>query len=356
MTKFLNISTDNTLGGSSASDVIVASQKAVRDYINSQLANIGTRGNVGDIFFTARKDSGLNGAVECNGGTYNTGDFTGAQNIGQLLEDGKIPYVSLSQYATLLSSNGSVGVFGWDGTGTTTFRVPSLTDIFIETGIASQIGDYISAGLPNITGTFESHNRSLSGGTGAFTGSSNGSSQGLSGVGSFPRTMTLDASNSNSIYGNSTTVQPTSVRYRAMVQLFITSSDEALATCTSVAADVATMKSHELIAFQEPTAQNNYSWYRKYRDGWVEQGGRDTIASRSSAGTSNTTINLLVEMADVGYTPDFVPVSQQTNWGYCTYSRSSLTTTSFKASCYTGQSIGFGQLGIAWTVKGKAAN
>lgn len=35
MSKFLNISTDNTLGGSSASDEQVASQKAVKDYVDS---------------------------------------------------------------------------------------------------------------------------------------------------------------------------------------------------------------------------------------------------------------------------------------------------------------------------------
>lgn len=35
MTKFLNISTDNTLGGSSASDEIVSSQKAIKDYVDS---------------------------------------------------------------------------------------------------------------------------------------------------------------------------------------------------------------------------------------------------------------------------------------------------------------------------------
>ena len=35
MTKFLNISTDNTLGGSSASDVVVASQKATKTYVDN---------------------------------------------------------------------------------------------------------------------------------------------------------------------------------------------------------------------------------------------------------------------------------------------------------------------------------
>ena len=35
MTKFLNISTDNTLGGNSSSDELVSSQKAVKDYVDN---------------------------------------------------------------------------------------------------------------------------------------------------------------------------------------------------------------------------------------------------------------------------------------------------------------------------------
>ena len=60
----------------------------------------GSGRNIGDIFFTMRNDNELNGAVECNGATYNTTDFTGAQSIGALLVAGKIPYVSLADYAT----------------------------------------------------------------------------------------------------------------------------------------------------------------------------------------------------------------------------------------------------------------
>lgn len=29
-----------------------------------------------------------------------------------------------------------------------------------------------------------------------------------------------------------------------------------------------------VIAWQVPTAENNYTWYRKYKSGWVEQGGQ----------------------------------------------------------------------------------
>lgn len=35
MTKFLNISTDDTLGGSSASDETVSSQKAIKGYVDN---------------------------------------------------------------------------------------------------------------------------------------------------------------------------------------------------------------------------------------------------------------------------------------------------------------------------------
>lgn len=258
--------------------------------------------NIGDIFYTMRNDTALNGAVECNGAPYNTTDFVGAQSIGALLEAGKVPYVSLGQYATLLETQGSVGVFGWDGEGTTTFRVPTLQDVFIECGEASELGDYVSAGLPNITATWCSDNRDGSSfhesATGAVTQSTkpNWSFAGGSAY-STSYKNTLDASDSSSVYGNSDTVQPETVRYRAMVQLANVSTDEALETCTSVLADVSRLRTHEVIEFQEPSSLNDYTWYRKYRDGWVEQGG-----VYNPAFTGTKTFAYPVEMADTNYT------------------------------------------------------
>ena len=52
-----------------------------------------------------------------------------------------------------------------------------------------------------------------------------------------------------------------------------------------------------VVAKQDPTAGNSYTWYRKYKSGWVEQGGY--IAA---LGQQNTTIALPVEMADTNYT------------------------------------------------------
>ncbi len=216
---------------------------------NDNIANVGFVKNtigaarsIGDIFFTMRKDSSTNGAVECDGGTYNTADFSGAESIGDLLALGKVPYISLATYATLLSTQGSVGVFGWDGVGTTAFRVPYLEDIFIETGTAAQIGDYIAPGAPNITGTFRADNANIGlSATGAFEGTRNSGSHAWEGNGPYTN-FTFDASRSSSIYGNSNTIQPNTVRYRAMVQLATGATDEALETCTQVLSDVAELK------------------------------------------------------------------------------------------------------------------
>ena len=56
-------------------------------------------------------------------------------------------------------------------------------------------------------------------------------------------------------------------------------------------------KGHQVIAFQEPTADNNYTWYRKYADGWVEQGG----AVLGLTDWASITITLPVPMRDRGY-------------------------------------------------------
>lgn len=46
-----------------------------------------------------------------------------------------------------------------------------------------------------------------------------------------------------------------------------------------------------VIEWQTPTAENNYTWYRKYKSGWVEMGGHST----------SQTVTFPVEMADTSY-------------------------------------------------------
>ena len=291
--------------------------------------------NVGDVFWTMRKTNTLNGAVECNGATYDTDDFDGAQSIGELLESGEVPYVSLADYATALANDGVCGVFGWDGVGTTSFRVPSLSDIFVETGTAAQIGDYLEPALPDHK-HFVSYSRSpFNGGQWNSDIVINYSSSGVE---------TSAASVDNPIYKDGATVQPNAVRYRAMVQLAVGATDEALETCTNVLAMIA--NADFVVERQDPTAQNNYTWYRKHKSGWVEQGGIYTITVASFAD-----FNLIVPMADSNYTATGNSAGSTTNAYPLNFNKGGFTTTTFSAKTGNASSGDF-----YWQVSGMAAS
>lgn len=58
--------------------------------------------------------------------------------------------------------------------------------------------------------------------------------------------------------------------------------------------NVDTSVSDALIAWQAPTAENGYTWYRKYASGWVEQGG--TLPAQATV-----TATLPIEMSDNNY-------------------------------------------------------
>ena len=132
---------------------------------------------------------------------------------GYLMCDGSA--VSRSDYSALFAVIGTS--FG-SGDGSTTFNVPDLRGKFLEgTPSSGTIGTSIAAGLPNITGTLQpiATDRGVTGfeaKSGAFTNSTNTSQSGaVTADSSYRATINFDASKSNSIYGNSTTVQPPAV-------------------------------------------------------------------------------------------------------------------------------------------------
>lgn len=112
--------------------------------------------------------------------------------------------VSRETYADLFAVIGTT--FG-SGDGSTTFALPNLIDKFTQG--STTVGTVKSAGLPNITGNLGSPNTrdNIFTTNGAFTQST--AKWSVSGdIALFFYTTTFDASRSNSIYGNSTTVQP----------------------------------------------------------------------------------------------------------------------------------------------------
>lgn len=126
--------------------------------------------------------------------------------IGFLLCDGS--EISKTDYADLYIVIGNK--FG-TATDTTKFRLPDLRNRFIQ-GANGNLGASKDAGLPNITGTFYHDTNAKAGLSGAFASYESTGRQNLA---NDPPTnsglITFDASKSNSIYGNSDTVQPPSV-------------------------------------------------------------------------------------------------------------------------------------------------
>jgi len=126
--------------------------------------------------------------------------------IGFLLCDGS--EISKTDYADLYIVIGNK--FG-TATDTTKFKLPDLRNRFIQ-GANGNLGASKDAGLPNITGTFYHDTNAKAGLSGAFASYESTGRQNLA---NDPPTnsglITFDASKSNSIYGNSDTVQPPSV-------------------------------------------------------------------------------------------------------------------------------------------------
>ena len=128
---------------------------------------------------------------------------------GYLLCDGG--EVSRADYPYLFSV---IGTTYGEGDGNTTFNLPNLKDKFIEGAGTNAVGTEMSAGLPNITGDFHTYDYKPSLASGAFikTIANENSSSNVSPTTTDPFTnFEFDASRSNSIYGNSDTVQPPAI-------------------------------------------------------------------------------------------------------------------------------------------------
>lgn len=135
---------------------------------------------------------------------------------------------------TTTDTENNKGLFG-TGNGSTTFVMPDLTNRWVVSGGDTGRGKTVQAGLPNITGGGSYDHPSLymayawygwfNGATtqkqGALSvympqndaGTLQAGSSTVGGV-----SLAFDASRSNPIYGNSTTVQPPSVQYYTIIK------------------------------------------------------------------------------------------------------------------------------------------
>lgn len=254
--------------------------------------------------------------ADIDGKTLQTETVAGIAVQFYLADDGhKIcPASEATNVADIFSATGVAWYYILD-TVNTQFKLPRTT--FGVVGSRGSVGDYVAPGLPNITGTFKATAVTQYGNpkgritetTGAFSASNTDNAHtdgGDGGANSFG-TITLNASSSSSIYGNSTTVQaPATEMYLYFyVGGFTQSATEQTAGINSSLfnqkADLDlgnTPMLDYIVEKLEPTSANNYTWYRKYKSGWVEQGQARYDLTRNTT----TAVTLPIEMADTSYT------------------------------------------------------
>lgn len=124
--------------------------------------------------------------------------------------------VSRTTYAALFAAIGTR--FG-AGDGSTTFTLPNLDGRFLQgTTDTSQVGKYVEAGLPNITGSFSNFRTTGPSYNGCFYASSGCSQRHGSDSASFAGAG-FDSSRSSAVYGSTNTVQPLSIKLLPCIKL-----------------------------------------------------------------------------------------------------------------------------------------
>lgn len=153
-------------------------------------------------------------------------------------------------------------------------------DWFTMSGKSDEVGEFVEAGLPNITGAFDRPNRN---GAGAATGAfSNGAS-----VGGYARDgavdsslVNFDASNSNSIYGKSDTVQPPAVK---KILYMVVGNTEVTSSITNVT-EITTSENDTI-----PLFTAHYFDFTPNNPSWLKAG-----TQQNSGGIYTTAYNTLV--------------------------------------------------------------
>lgn len=183
------------------------------------------------------------------------------------------------EWQNQVTTYGVCGKFVYDSVNNTV-RLPKVTGIIEGTTDVNALGDLVEAGLPNISG------RSGYGGDRSiYANKIDGCFYQPNSTASVYRhydqatqaPVIFDASLSNPIYGNSTTVQPQSVKVLYYIVIATSTKTDIQVNIDEVVTDLNGKADVDLSNCTKPhiveTYQNGTSWYRVWSDGWCEQGG-----------------------------------------------------------------------------------
>ena len=243
------------------------------------------------------------GCIILNGGMYNrvlyADFFAYVQSKGWTKTE--------AEWQSIAQANNGFCPWYSEGDGSTNFRTPKFAPHQKIALASSDAGQYHAAGLPNIegscgTGYLDEINMPSSG---AFSKTSTTSAIRVSGTDTTVNvgTYTFNASLSSSIYGNSTTVQPESHSWIVCAVAFgpttnVGSVDVAnvMSAVSQVQADVSEKLDNTTVHLVETwKSSDGSSWYRKWSDGFLEQGGT------AEASTDNYKVTLPIAFSTTNY-------------------------------------------------------
>ncbi|MBP3820966.1 hypothetical protein J6G99_04905 [bacterium] len=197
-------------------------------------------------------------------------------------------FTSEQEWQNSVVSYGECGKFVYDSE-LNTVRLPKITGILEGTTDLTVLGDLIEAGLPNHSHTYVTYADT----TGRYQAT------GADGLHATRTLNTSNASDSNSIYGNSNTVQPQTIKYFVYICISTSAKLDIQSNIDNITTDLNGKADTDLTNCTKPhiteTYRNNGSWYRLWSDGFIEQGGY--ISGQQDS--VNQTINYLKPLTTI---------------------------------------------------------
>ena len=222
-----------------------------------------------------------------------------------------------AEWQEIASTQDGNCIFYSDGDGSTTFRMPCITGYLKGSVGTNDAGKWIEEGLPNVTGSWPADIGNKVQPEGAiYVAKDSVSSNATAGsTGSTDSLLGVDLSLSNPIYGNSDHVTPKTntilvgVYAVSVITSFGSSDIDNLQTAiTALETNKLDIADQRIGVIETWSSEDNFSWYRKYSDGFIIQGGG--VASETNAGVK-TTITLPLSFKTDQY--NFIRGGQQHN-------------------------------------------
>ena len=206
------------------------------------LENKGAVGrNIGDLFYTYRKDNYLNGAYEANGQEFNKSDFTGDTNPYDLLVANSLPHGTYAEFEAEVTSKGYCNFWGLDTTNQK-FKVPKLNKMIITKlkNTAPVVGNGMAVGFTNNQqnlGSWVSGNGTFILSTGVY-GQNVGEVRTAGNIASDTYTVGITTDSSKSGLIADLTNATETIELRPMVQLATGADETSLANTTQCLAEL----------------------------------------------------------------------------------------------------------------------